>query len=91
MDENKLPEARVAAGEPSAPVLPEKPRFSASKQEIFAAVLCYGLAWIWFDIFDVFACGEAWKANYTLFSTVGGAFQILGMMVLYPLLRRKLT
>ena len=35
--------------------------------------------------------GEAWTGNYTLFSTVGGAFQILGMMVVYPLLRRKLT
>ena len=35
--------------------------------------------------------GEGWKASYTLFSTVGGAAQILGMMVLYPLLRRKLT
>ncbi len=44
---------------------------------------------IYFFKYDV--GGEAWKANYTLFSTVGGAFQILGMMVLYPLLRRKLT
>jgi melibiose permease len=35
--------------------------------------------------------GTGWKGNYTLFSTVGGAFQILGMMVVYPLLRRKLT
>ena len=35
--------------------------------------------------------GEGWKATYTLFSTVGGAAQILGMMVLYPLLRRKLS
>ncbi len=35
--------------------------------------------------------GTGWKATYTLFSTVGGGAQILGMMVLYPLLRRKLT
>ena len=35
--------------------------------------------------------GEGWKATYTLFSTVGGAAQILGMMVLYPILRRKLS
>ena len=35
--------------------------------------------------------GEGWKTSYTLFSTVGGAMQILGMMVLYPLLRRKLS
>ena len=33
--------------------------------------------------------GAGWKATYTLFSTVGGAAQILGMMVLYPLLRKK--
>ena len=35
--------------------------------------------------------GEGWKNSYTLFSTVGGAMQILGMMVLYPLLRKKLS
>lgn len=35
--------------------------------------------------------GENWKGDYTLFSTVGGAAQILGMMVLYPLLRKKLS
>ena len=35
--------------------------------------------------------GEGWKGTYTLFSTVGGAAQILGMMVLYPLLRKKLS
>lgn len=35
--------------------------------------------------------GTGWKATYTLFSTVGGAAQILGMMVLYPLLRKKFS
>ena len=35
--------------------------------------------------------GENWVGNYTLFSTVGGGFQILGMMVAYPLLRKKLS
>ena len=35
--------------------------------------------------------GEAWKTQYTLFTTVGGAGQILGMMVIYPLLRKKLS
>ena len=35
--------------------------------------------------------GANWKMNYTLFSTVGGACQILGMMIIYPLLRKKLT
>ncbi len=34
--------------------------------------------------------GQMWQANYTLFSTVGGACQILGMMIVYPLLRKKL-
>ena len=33
--------------------------------------------------------GEGWKGNFTLFSTIGGAFQILGMMVVYPMLRKK--
>lgn len=35
--------------------------------------------------------GAGWKGDFTLFSTVGGAAQILGMMVLYPLLRKKLS
>ncbi len=35
--------------------------------------------------------GADWKGSYTLFSTVGGAAQILGMMVVYPLLRKKLS
>lgn len=35
--------------------------------------------------------GAGWKESYTLFSTVGGAAQILGMMLLYPLLRKKLS
>ena len=35
--------------------------------------------------------GEGWKGSYTLFSTVGGAAQILGMMVVYPLLRKWLS
>ena len=34
---------------------------------------------------------EVWKTNYTLFTTVGGACQILGMMVVYPLLRKFLS
>ncbi|MCR5640080.1 MAG: glycoside-pentoside-hexuronide (GPH):cation symporter [Lachnospiraceae bacterium] len=34
--------------------------------------------------------GTAWKANYTLFNTVGGGVQILAMMLLYPFLRRVL-
>nr|MCR4904320.1 glycoside-pentoside-hexuronide (GPH):cation symporter [Butyrivibrio sp.] len=34
--------------------------------------------------------GTSWKANYTLFNTVGGGVQILAMMMLYPFLRRVL-
>ena len=32
--------------------------------------------------------GEGWKGTYTIFSSVGGGSQILGMMLLYPLLRK---
>ena len=35
--------------------------------------------------------GEGWRGNYTLFSSLGGAFQIVGMMLVYPLLRKKKT
>ena len=31
---------------------------------------------------------EAWQSNYTLFNTFGGAFQILAMMILFPLFRK---
>lgn len=31
---------------------------------------------------------EAWQGNYTLFNTCGGAFQILAMMLLFPILRK---
>jgi melibiose permease len=44
---------------------------------------------IYFFKYDI--GGTGWKGNYTLFTTVGGACQILGMMVLYPLLRKKLS
>lgn len=30
----------------------------------------------------------SWEGNYTLFNTCGGAFQILAMMLLFPLLRK---
>lgn len=33
----------------------------------------------------------AWEANYTLFNTFGGGFQILAMMILFPLLRRVMN
>ena len=44
---------------------------------------------IYFFKYDV--GGEGWMGNYTIFTTVGGAFQILGMMVLYQLLHKKLS
>ena len=44
---------------------------------------------IYFFKYDM--SGANWTVNYTIFSTVGGAFQILGMMLVYPLLRKKLT
>ncbi len=31
---------------------------------------------------------EAWQSNYTLFNTFGGGFQILAMMILFPVLRK---
>jgi melibiose permease len=31
---------------------------------------------------------KAWEANYTLFNTFGGGFQILAMMILFPILRK---
>ena len=43
---------------------------------------------IYFFKYDV--SGEGWNGNYTLFIMVGGIFQILGMMVVYPLLHKKL-
>ncbi|MBR2067479.1 MAG: MFS transporter, partial [Solobacterium sp.] len=33
--------------------------------------------------------GDGWQGNYTIFNSVGGATQILGMMLGYPLLRKK--
>ena len=37
------------------------------------------------------ASGGDWVGSYTLFTTVGGGFQILGMMIFYPLLRKKFS
>lgn len=50
MNETKLPGEELSAGEMPAPILPEKPRFSASWAEIAAALACYVLGWIWFDL-----------------------------------------
>lgn len=50
MNEHELPGEELSAGEIAAPILPEKPRFSASWQEIAAALACYVLGWIWFDL-----------------------------------------
>lgn len=50
MNEHELPGEELSAGEMTAPILPEKPRFSASWVEIAAALACYVLGWIWFDL-----------------------------------------
>lgn len=42
---------------------------------------------IYFFKYD-FSGPELWEGHYTLFNTAGGAFQILAMMVLFPLLRK---
>ncbi|MDO4614837.1 MAG: glycoside-pentoside-hexuronide (GPH):cation symporter, partial [Lachnospiraceae bacterium] len=47
---------------------------------------------IYFFKYDIGAAvGGSWQGSYTLFSTVGGAAQILGMMLVYPILRKKLS
>ncbi len=33
--------------------------------------------------------GDAWEKSYSLFASVGGVSQVLGMVFIYPLLRRK--
>ncbi len=43
-----------------------------------------------YDVGPTLAAGASWVDNYTLFVTVGGVCQILGMMVVYPLLRKFL-
>ena len=50
MNEHELPGETLSAGEIPAPILLEKPRFSASWVEIAAALACYVLGWIWFDL-----------------------------------------
>ncbi len=44
---------------------------------------------IYFFKYDI--GGTGWKDAYTLFTSVGGISQILGMMVVYPILRSKLS
>ena len=44
---------------------------------------------IYFFKYDI--GGTTWKDAYTLFTSVGGISQILGMMVVYPVLRNKLS
>ncbi|MGX8692553.1 MAG: DUF4153 domain-containing protein [Clostridia bacterium] len=52
MNEYEQPGEALSAGGISAPVLPRKPRFSASRPELAAALACYVLGWIWFDLRD---------------------------------------
>ena len=44
---------------------------------------------IYFFKYDI--GGTSWKDAYTIFTSVGGISQILGMMVVYPVLRNKLS
>lgn len=44
---------------------------------------------IYFFKYDV--GGISWQDNYTLFNMIGGGGQILGMMIIYPLLRKFLA
>ena len=44
---------------------------------------------IYFFKYDI--GGTAWKDAYTLFTSVGGISQMLGMMFVYPILRSKLS
>ncbi len=50
MNETERPEGELPAGEIFAPVLPEKPRFSASWPEVGAALGCYLLGRLWLEI-----------------------------------------
>ncbi len=43
-----------------------------------------------YDVGATLAAGSSWVDNYTMFTIVGGGCQILGMMVVYPLLRKFL-
>ena len=43
---------------------------------------------LYFFQFDI--GGASWEGNYALFNTFGGGMQLLSMMLIYPLLRKKL-
>ena len=69
MDEQKLPGGSLPAGGISAPILPEKPPFSASWREIAVAAASYILAWIYLVESDLFlGSGESW---WSLVFTLG--------------------
>ena len=51
MNEFEQPGEALSAGEIPAPVLPEKPRFSASIPEIVGTLVCYVLGRLWFEPF----------------------------------------
>jgi melibiose permease len=46
---------------------------------------------IYFFKYDLGGGSPDWQGSYTLFSMVGGASQILGMMIVYPLIHKKLS
>ncbi len=51
MNEHEQPGEVLSAGEIPAPVLPQKPLFSASIPEIVGALVCYVLGRLWFEPF----------------------------------------
>ncbi len=62
MNETREPGEILSAGGASAPVLPGKPRFSASWKEIAAALCCYILGRLWFQTDD----GPGWLLSFVI-------------------------
>ena len=60
MNEYEQPGEDLSAGEISVPVLPEKPRFSATIPEIVGALVCYVLGRLWFEPFFGVRVDPAW-------------------------------
>ncbi len=63
---------------------------------IVIAIICVNTALyitsnliIYFFQFDI--GGAGWEGSYALFNTFGGGLQIIAMMIIYPLIRKKLS
>ena len=86
MDEQKMPGGSLPAGGISAPILPEKPPFSASWREIVVAAASFVLAWIYLYHSNLFL-SDPWEVRSQLWWTF--AFT-LGFVALAELLYWKL-